>query len=473
MKIDELRDRNDEIKGRLNEIQAENQGNALPEEARSEWNDLNSEYDKNVELISEFEAREERLASLSGNEGTRESGAHFHTRSPNATRNEDIYDLTTVQASVANPDAAARELKDRAKRSIERSTFPGVGSREVAQEHVENLVDTIDGQNAALSAHILRTGSPEYKRAFGKALAGQVLSREEERSLSLTGENGGFAVPYTLDPTVLPTSNGVVNPLRSISRTEQITGNTWKGVTSSGVTAAYAAEVTEASDNAPTLVQPEVSVAKAQAFVPFSIEVGQDWSGLQGEISVMLADAKDKLEAEKFLSGSGANVPQGVLTGATELVETATEKTFAVKDVYAVEAALPPRFRPNAQWTANRAVYSAMREFDTAGGASYWLGLKEGLDNNRGGNVGMQLVGYKANELSTMAATPATQGAKTLVLGDFSYFIIVDRIGMSVELIPHLFGENRRPTGQRGLYAYWRNGSKVLSANAFRVLKVK
>jgi len=49
---------------------------------------------------------------------------------------------------------------------------------------------------------------------------------------------------------------------------------------------------------------------------------------------------------------------------------------------------------------------------------------------------------------------------------------------MSVELIPHLFGSsNRYPTGQRGLYMYWRNSSKVLtpglSANsAFQSLKL-
>ena len=48
--------------------------------------------------------------------------------------------------------------------------------------------------------------------------------------------------------------------------------------------------------------------------------------------------------------------------------------------------------------------------------------------------------------------------------------VIVERIGLPIELIPHLFGSNHRPTGERGLYAYSRNGSKVVDANAFRVL---
>jgi predicted phage gp36 major capsid-like protein len=41
---------------------------------------------------------------------------------------------------------------------------------------------------------------------------------------------------------------------------------------------------------------------------------------------------------------------------------------------------------------------------------------------------------------------------------------------LSIEPIPHLFGSNRRPTGERGLHAYWRNGSKVVDADAFRAL---
>jgi len=31
---------------------------------------------------------------------------------------------------------------------------------------------------------------------------------------------------------------------------------------------------------------------------------------------------------------------------------------------------------------------------------------------------------------------------------------------------------NNQPTGQRGLYCYWRNGAKVADAAAFRTLKL-
>jgi HK97 family phage major capsid protein len=67
--------------------------------------------------------------------------------------------------------------------------------------------------------------------------------------------------------------------------------------------------------------------------------------------------------------------------------------------------------------------------------------------------------------------TSVTHGSSILAIGDPSYYLIVDRIGMTIELIPHLFGSsNRYPTGQRGLYAYWRNTGVVVDPNAWRVL---
>ena len=71
-------------------------------------------------------------------------------------------------------------------------------------------------------------------------------------------------------------------------------------------------------------------------------------------------------------------------------------------------------------------------------------------------------------------ATGTTTGAKIAILADWqTAFIVVDRVGMRIELVPHLVGTNRRPTGQRGLFAYWRVGSGVLAANAARYLEVK
>ena len=79
--------------------------------------------------------------------------------------------------------------------------------------------------------------------------------------------------------------------------------------------------------------------------------------------------------------------------------------------------------------------------------------------------------GYPAYEASPMSGT-ITSGSQVLVQGDFRQFLIVDRVGMGIELVPHLFGAtNRYPTGQRGILAIWFNNSHVLATNAFRLLQ--
>ena len=67
---------------------------------------------------------------------------------------------------------------------------------------------------------------------------------------------------------------------------------------------------------------------------------------------------------------------------------------------------------------------------------------------------------------------PSQQANDLLIYGDFaSNFVVTQRVGTSVELIPHLFSPNNlRPTGQRGLYAWARWGSDSINDAAFRML---
>lgn len=472
--VTELVAERDELKSRVAQIDAEHAGERFPEEIKEEWNRLNSEIDEYDARIKELELRTARVEQLGSKPENREV-PEWHTARPGATRGENIYDLSTVRRSFDDPTVEGRELRDRAMRAVEGAQFPHPhADREEAQGQVARMLDSIDDAQGSLSRRILVTGSPTYRRAFGKYMAGQYLANEEQRALSLTTSGGGHAVPFVLDPTIIPTSNLAVNPFRAISRVEQILVDEWRGVSSAGITAAYAAEVTEAGDNAPQTAQPTVSTEKAQAFVPFSIEIG-DWAGLQVEMARLLQDAKDELEASKFAVGTGTNEPQGVTVGATATVTSSTGGSFLSVDLYTLEANLPPRFRPRASAVMNRAIAQKVRQFDTAGGAQLWIdNLRVGLDNQvpAPGNYGARLLGYGAYESSAMAST-VTTGSKAIIMGDFSYYLIADRVGLSIELIPHMFATaNNRPSGQRGLYAYWRNGAGVLSTNAFRTLQL-
>jgi HK97 family phage major capsid protein len=395
----------------------------------------------------------------------------------------EVHDLESLDSPVTHvfhPEGQQLELRDRARRALEFATFPHErADRAACQEHVEGLLTGADSADSEIARRVLVTGSPLYRSGLNKYIAGTARLASEERAMSLgTTTAGGFAVVYELDPTFIRTSNLSVNPFRGIARQVTIAGtNEWRGVASAGIVAAYGAEASESSDNSPTLSQPAAIVQKASAFVPFSIEAGMDINGLQGELATGIQDAKDDLEALEFTTGVGTTVhPQGILVGATSTTSTATTGAFVIGDMYTTEQALKPRSRPRAVFVANRAFFNRVRAFDSTGGAGMWFGyprpLAGGLGNNvpTDGGISQTLLGYSAFEDSAMAST-LTTGSKLAVFGDFSAFVIVDRVGMSMEVVPLLMGAaNRYPTGQRAIYAWWRSTSKVVDASAFAVL---
>jgi predicted phage gp36 major capsid-like protein len=105
---------------------------------------------------------------------------------------------------------------------------------------------------------------------------------------------------------------------------------------------------------------------------------------------------------------------------------------------------------------------NTLRQFETTAGALKFPSLHDNPP---------RLLGRAANELSNMTGTiTAAQNNHILLYGDFSNFTIVDRFPSTLELIPILFGANRRPTGQRGAFLWARVGSDSVVDNSFRLL---
>lgn len=464
--VEERVARQAEITARQTEIDAEYNGAALPDDAQAEWDRLDEEFAEHERAVKAAETRRARLAERAQSTGSTErAGDTPQYGAPAVRKTTDPYNLTEIRRQANSVDDLADLYRDNALRSIERSTFPGT-TREAAQANIERLLNEVDDKHGTLARRILVTGSPVYNRAFGKAVmqgstAG--LTPEEQRALAVGG-TANLAVPYQLDPTVILSSSGSINPLRQLARVVQIVGKEWQGITSTGVTVSRVAEATEATDGAPTFVQPTVKPERVQGFVPFSIEIDEDWNTMRSEITTLLNDAKEQEEASSFVNGTGVSPQANGLLQTLGAGSNVTQDTITAAAVYALESALPPRFRGNAVFLAEKSVYNAIRQLDTAGGAQLWERI--------GARMPGELLGYPAYELSTMPDSTLVIGDKWLLLGDLSQFLIVDRVGMGVELVPHLFGAaNRFPTGQRGIFAIWRNNSKILVDNAFRVAR--
>lgn len=470
MTVEERAARQGEIKARLAEIDSEYAGSELPDDVRSEWNALDEEYDLHERAIKDANERRERLARLAGEPGRVERPSDYARPVAGARTAKNIFDLSEIRGLARSFDDLGGLYRDHAMRAVEIARFPGTKDREGAQSQVARLLDSVDDKNGTLARRILVSGSPVYERAFGKAvLAGNTngLTTEERTALALgTDTNGGYAVPFMLDPSVILTSDGSINPLRRIARVVQIVGKEWQGITSSGITVSRDSEAMEVSDDGPTFAQPTVRTVKVQGFVPFSIEIEQDWATMRSEMTMMLADAKETEEATSFITGDGTGNNPGGVPGSLDYATCQVDGggSFSSAELYKVEEDLAPRWRARASWMANRSIYNRIRQLSsTSDGGDLWVRLGQGLPP--------ELIGYPAYEASTMTTTTAGTNDRLLVFGDFSQFLIVDRVGMSVELVPHLFATNaNRPSGQRGLYAFWRNNATVLVQNAFRFL---
>ena len=457
--VEELSARIGEIEAEMTRMDTEADGAPFSEEEGSRFADLAEERAEADRRVKELVARQQMIADFAARTQNIER-ISFNAPRPGSTRNENIYDLGTLPRQ---EDQRVDELRDRALRAVDKS-FPA-GS----QDKVEGLLRENDSEGN-VAHRILTTNSPAYKRAFGKMLVGRehALTNEERTALSTSGAAGGYAVPSVVDPTVVLTSNGVINPIREMARVITITGNTWTGISSAGVTASYDAELAEVSDDSPTFSQPAANVEKAQAFIQYSIEIDGDWGALQSEMARLFADAKDTLESDKFLNGLGhsSQQPEGLLVGATGTQLTAANTLMALSDLYALVESLAPRWRARAQFAGSYAAYNKTRQFDTAGGAALWVQLGDGTP--------ARLLGYPNREWSGYSGAMTTSGSSVLTFGDFGEFTIIDRVGMNVEFIPHLFATaNNLPFGARGLYAYWRNTSDVRTAAAFKTLKIR
>ncbi|MFI1480533.1 phage major capsid protein [Streptomyces sp. NPDC020747] len=375
---------------------------------------------------------------------------------------------------------------DRAMRTVEAATRRGLPA--YSAERVETLLNTGRPQERNLAGRwAVAAGDAAYESAFARLLAdpqrGHMLWTPEEhnafqrasgvhdelRALSTADAGGGYMIPLTLDPAIILTNDGSTNPLRAISRVVQTTTNAWKGVTSAGTTAEWKAEAAEAAEPALTVGQPDIPVHFGDVFSRYSFEVGMDAVDLLGQLRVVLADAAGQLMNTAYTTGPGTTAPKGLVTAlagtASEINTTGTEAIVA-SDAYALQNALGARFQAKAQWMAHLSTINVFRQFETGSGALKFPDLH--------GNP-PRLLGRTMNENSNMDGSinaAATANNYVLIYGQFDQFVIVDRIGSSVELIQNLLGSNRRPTAERGVFLYFRTGSDVTNAAAFRMLDV-
>jgi HK97 family phage major capsid protein len=439
------------------------------------WKALDGDREKIVARMEELQlirkASQDRASTEPGDGGGGgqwgggQSPQFMQRRDPLAGREESKDYTMLPRGDVIARAASLIELHDR------RGLLPGRGE-----------VATRAAQAPSIARHMLMFGGDEYYDAFRDYVndpTGPGLQRAAG-ALTLASAQGGYLLPYFLDPTIVITTDGTTNPYRRIGNVKQITTNAYQGVNSAGVQAAFVDEQAAAGTaNYQGVGQIQIYVKKAFAWVYGTIEASED-TNFADQLPRLIQDGKDILEETKFAIGTGgtlnAGEPKGVVStlGTAQRVAAATSGAIVAQDVYNLEAALGPRFRldNSVGFVANIATINKVRAASPSGaGSSFWATLGDGTPS--------RLLNHRIEESPSVTSTAGTGTASSgtascqAVFGAWDDFYIVDRIGMSMLFDPMLKGTGASaniPTGQQGWLAFWRTGSDVATANAFRWL---
>jgi HK97 family phage major capsid protein len=435
-----------------------------------------------IQTLKQGTARRlERTRNITGSD--RGSGHDFDRdslREPDSIidcKFRDPWDLRDLKM-YGEPGKAAAELRARALSAVEKMR----GCSDAIRAASAIVIEKFDSRDCRLARHCLLTSKPAYVRAWSKTMCGKepTVTPDERRALdevqaframSLIDTTGGYLVPWQLEPSLISISPFVRSDLRQAARVVIATGDVYHAVQSQNVSWQFQAEGAETTDNSPPLGGPEIPNWTARGWIPISIEALHDLENVEQEIGRLLAFGKQDLEATRFIVGSGLGEPTGILTSLSQssnsgsVVTSAAAGSLTLGDIFATQAALPSHYRAAASWLGNNVAYNKIREFDRAGGSSFWRDLNTDRPP--------MLFNRDALEAEAMPGVVAS-GNKVLVFGDLQSYVITDRLGVVTELIPALVSTaHNRPTGSRGFFSWFRTGGDVLNSTGLRCLSIQ
>lgn len=174
-------------------------------------------------------------------------------------------------------------------------------------------------------------------------------------------------------------------------------------------------------------------------------------------------------EESAFISGSGSNKPQGLLTWASiPSYSTATSNTLVGDDVINWAYSLPASYMSNAKILCNRAFLRKVRLFKaTLDGQYLWQpGLSSGMP--------AKILDWEY-ELSDQYPSGLdvndayTDNALVATIGNFQYYWIVDSLDLSILRVSELYAEK----DQTGFIGRKETDGMPVLAEAFYHLKIK
>ncbi len=186
-------------------------------------------------------------------------------------------------------------------------------------------------------------------------------------------------------------------------------------------------------------------------------------------------------QEEAFTTGSGSSAPEGcmgssmqsklaTLSQVTDL-GTSAYTTITADNIIDTYHLVPPEYRtgPRFSWVMHDLVLKTVRKLknsvSTSGATEYiWTTANSNADSMVGGMPGtIYGVPYR---VAKYGPTATTNNNVFMLIGNFEYFEIFDRTGITSLVDPY----SESATHQVNLIVYTRTDSRIMLANAFAAI---
>lgn len=355
------------------------------------------------------------------------------------------------------------------KRALDATEQESITKMEAEMESIrktyeaEERSENIERELAADPEQRRDGGDPATGRAseeYRSALWNYVAHGERRADLNVgTATEGGYLAPTAFEAQIIV---GLTqdNVMRQLGTVRTYSSDVDIPVKTTRATFAYIAE----KGSYPTAAQAYGKLAlrayKMGGIVQLSEELMNDSVvNIEGEVRDEIGYGMPRLEESKFVAGSGVGEPTGFLATAQTGVTTAGATAITFDEVIDLFHSLLPPYRARATWLMNDAVAKYIRKLKNDVTGDYtW---QPSVQVDKPDTILGRPVRYSQDMASSVAAL-----AKTVAFGDFSYYRIADRTGLSIQRLNELYAG----TGQVGFRVTRRNDGLLTLAESVKLM---
>jgi len=342
-----------------------------------------------------------------------------------------------------------------------------------AEEKAAEVQSRMDALEVDLARQVKETGvnykeTSEFKALQAFTLKGDqgLYDLDSETKATLRTDvdtQGGYLVEGEMD-NVITKLITEVSGLRSVSRVRTIGRKTLDMPIRTAIpTAAYEGETEQGGESNSVYGSESLTAFRLSVTIPITLDMLMDSSfNMESEIFADAAEAFAQKEGNKFILGTNAKQPEGILVNPTIVAntrESGTSQTITADDMILLTGDLKVGYNPN--YVLNRGTLAFLRTLKSTDGVFLW---QPGMN----GPVANTMNGFNYVLAQDMPAIAAN--SLSVAFGDFQRgYTIIDRTGVS--MVRDEFSSKKNAIVEFTIHRW--NYGKVVVPEAIKVLKVQ